>query len=122
MSYSFQKIDNSADLTFNQLLGVNNAGIIGGYFGNGTNHANKGYTITPPYAQSNFTNENFPNSLQTQVTGLNDLGVTVGFWADALPGTNNFGWTNVNGTFTQVVGPDAERAYAECHATARREQ
>ncbi len=107
MSYTFLKLDNNTDPTFNQLLGINNAGTIAGYFGNGTNRANKGYTVTPPYAQSNFINENFPNSVQTQVTGLNDLGLTVGFWADALPGTNNFGFVDNAGTFTSVTGPDA---------------
>src|SRR5205807_544726 len=62
---TFQTINNNADPTFNQLLGINNAGTIAGYFGSGTpaaTHPNKGYTIVPPYGQANFTNENFPGS------------------------------------------------------------
>jgi hypothetical protein len=103
---TFQTIDDNADPTFNQLLGINNAGTIAGYFGIGsTAHPNKGYTIVPPYAQANFTNENFPGSFQTQVTGINNATppVTVGFWADTAG--NNFGWVNKAGTFTQVVDP-----------------
>ena len=69
-------------MTFNQLLGINNEFVIAGYFGSGAaGHPNKGYLLLPPYAQNNYINENFPGSTQTQVTGLNDRGVTVGFWA-----------------------------------------
>ena len=106
MSYTFQTLDNNADITFNQLLGVNNAGTIAGYFGNGTTNPNKGYTLSPPYAQSNYTNENFPGSLQTQVIGIDSFGLTVGFFADALPTAmvvNNFGFVDNNGTFTKVM-------------------
>jgi hypothetical protein len=31
--YQFRTVDNAQDLTFNQLLGVNNEGVIAGYFG-----------------------------------------------------------------------------------------
>src|SRR5579875_1725868 len=46
--YSFATLDNAHDLTFNQLLGINNEGLIAGYFGSGTPanvHPNKGYTL-----------------------------------------------------------------------------
>ncbi|MGH3258075.1 MAG: hypothetical protein ACRDOU_22225, partial [Streptosporangiaceae bacterium] len=45
---------------------------------------------------------------QTQVTGLNNRGVTVGFWADAQG--DNFGWVNVNGSFRQVDYPTGDPA------------
>ena len=78
-SYRITTLDNANDLTFNQLLGINNHGVIAGYFGSGAqNHPNKGYLLFPPYGQGNYVNENFPGSVQTQVTGLNDRGVTVG--------------------------------------------
>ncbi len=106
---NFQTIDNNNDPTFNQLLGINNTGMIAGYFGSGTpatTHPNKGYTILPPYGQGNYTNENFPGSQQTQVTGLNNAStpVTVGFWADAAG--NNFGFVNKAGTFTTINNPN----------------
>jgi hypothetical protein len=106
---SFQTIDNTNDPTFNQLLGINNAGMIAGYFGSGmppTTHPNKGYTVVPPYAQANFTNENFPASQQTQVTGINNGSppVTVGFWADTAG--NNFGFVDKSGSFTNVNNPN----------------
>ena len=92
VAYSFRTVDNAADLTFNQLLGINNNGVIAGYFGSGAQgHPNMGYLLTPGGYQS----ENFPGSVQTQVTGLNDNGVTVGFWSGmntANMANNNFGF------------------------------
>ncbi len=55
-----------------------------------------------------FNNENFPGSLQTQVTGINDNGLTVGFWVDA--NGNNFGFVDNNGAFTNVVNPLSKAA------------
>jgi hypothetical protein len=106
---SFTTLNDAADPTFNQLLGINNQGTIAGYFGSGAQgHANKGYTLTPPYGQTSYHNENFLGSVQTQVTGINNEGVTVGFWADANNANmvnNNFGFVNQNGVFTDVVDP-----------------
>ncbi len=104
--YQFQTIDNPADPTFNQLLGINDGGLIAGYFGSGAvGHPNKGYTTAPPYAS--FVDENFTNSVQTQVTGLNNTGTTVGFWSDTNlgGGDNNFGFVAKGGVFTPVNNP-----------------
>ena len=63
--------------------------------------------MVPPYAQANFTNENFSGSVQTQVTGINNAGTTVGFWAPSNNGgDNNFGFTDIGGTFTDVNNPN----------------
>ena len=109
-TYTFQTLNNNADPTFNQLLGINNAGTIAGYFGSGAaGHPNKGYTLVPPYGQGNYTSENFPGSVQTQVTGLNDTGTTVGFWSNSNNGVGldaNFGFTDVGGVFTNVNDPN----------------
>ena len=112
--YTFLTLDNSTDLTFNQLLGINNSGLIAGYFGSGlAGHPNKGYLLLPPYGQGNYQNENFPGSVQTQVTGLNDRGTTVGFFsntdfgpsASGLQQDANYGFADVGGTFLQVIDP-----------------
>jgi probable HAF family extracellular repeat protein len=101
---SFTTLNDAADPTFNQLLGINNGEKIAGYFGSGApGHPNKGYTLTPPYGQGNYHNENFPGSVQTQVTGLNNKDLTVGFWADGAG--NNFGFIEHDGQFTNVVDP-----------------
>ncbi len=101
-SYSFRTIDNPNDLTFNQLLGINDFGQIAGYFGSGAaGHPNKGYVI-PPFSSHTFINENFPGSVQTQVTGLNNRGITVGFWSsmnNANMVNDNHGFVDVNGHF-----------------------
>lgn len=106
---------NTNDLTFNQELGINIYGVIAGYFGRGASgHPNNGYTVVPPYtAQKNFINENFPGSVQTQVTGINNKlkPTTVGLWADSNNANmvnNNFGFVNFggqNGTFVEVNHP-----------------
>jgi hypothetical protein len=105
--FAFQNIINGNDPTFNQELGINNSGLIAGYFGSGAaGHPNKGYTTVPPYTA--FTNENFTGSVQTQVTGLNNIGTTVGFWSNSNLGVgmdSNFGFVNVLGTFTNVNNP-----------------
>ena len=45
---TFQTLNDSGDTAFNQLLGINNAGTIAGYFGDGSSgQPNKGYTLVP---------------------------------------------------------------------------
>jgi hypothetical protein len=47
--YHFQTLDNHRDKAFNQLLGINNEGVIAGYFGSGAaGQPNKGYQLLPP--------------------------------------------------------------------------
>ena len=102
--YTFTTLDDQADPTFNQLLGINNNGVIAGYFGSGASgHPNKGYTLSKPYGQGNYTNENFPGSVQTQVTAINNKGFTAGFWVDGKG--NNFGFVEWNGVFTSYKNP-----------------
>ena len=113
-SYRITTLDNANDLTFNQLLGINNHGVIAGYFGSGAaGHPNKGYTLFPPYGQGQYQNENFPGSVQTQVTGLNDKGVTVGFWSsmnNANMVNDNFGFWEKNGKFHNADFPTGDAA------------
>jgi hypothetical protein len=107
--YAFQDIINPGDVTFNQELGINSSGEIAGYFGSGNaGFPNKGYTTVPPSYNTSFTNENFPASAQTQVTGINDAGTTVGFWSDTNlgGGDNNFGFVDQGGVFTGVNNPN----------------
>jgi len=105
-NYRFTTLDNQADVTFNQLLGINQHGLIAGYFGSGNaGHPNKGYLLTAPYGQSNYRNENWPVSTQTQVTGLNDRGVTVGFWSSMNnAGVNGAAPVNDNRAFVSYRG------------------
>ena len=108
-SYQVLTLNDTRDRTFNQLLGINNEGMIAGYFGSGAaGHPNKGYVLHAPFAQPDFRNQNFPGSVQTQVTGLNDRGVTVGFWSrqnTASMSNANFGFYSVNGRFFNVNFP-----------------
>lgn len=112
--YQVVKLNDARDETFNQLLGINDQGVIAGYFGSGAaGHPNRGYALIPPFAQHSFLNENFPRSAQTQVTGLNDDDVTVGFWSkqnNASMTDNNFGFYEQDGRFHDVNFPIGDAA------------
>lgn len=99
-TYSFTTVISPGDPAFTQLLGINNAGAIAGYFGDGSIVANNGFTLALP---NNFTAENFPGSTQTQVVGINNAGETVGFYVDA--GGVTHGFTLNGGTFATVDAP-----------------
>jgi hypothetical protein len=106
--YNFDTLNNSDDPNFNQLLGISStpSPTITGYFGDGTIVDNKGYTLVQPYnKQASYTNENFPGSVQTQVTGITPNGstATVGFYIDG--NGNNIGFVDQSGTFTSVSNP-----------------
>jgi hypothetical protein len=113
-SWSFSTLNNQNDPTFNQLLGINNRGQIAGYFGSGAaGHPNKGYLLNLSRNGSWFANENFPHGIQTQVIGINDLGVTVGFWSDqntASMTNDNFGFYAWGGHFHSVSFPTRNNA------------
>ena len=102
--FTFKTLDDQADPTFNQLLGVNDHNVIAGYFGSGTpGHPNQGYTIVSPFGQGNYTNENYPGSVQTQVTAIDNKGNTAGFWVDSK--MVNRGFIEWNGVFTSYRDP-----------------
>lgn len=113
--YAFRTLNNAHDLTFNQLLGINDNGHIAGYFGSGAaGHPNKGYLLRRPYgSQSRYQNINFPHSVQTQLVGLNDKGVQVGFWStqnNANLVNNNFGFYLKDARFHSVNFPTMDNA------------
>ena len=66
----------------------------------------RGYLLFPRYTQGTHRNENFPGSVQTQVTGLNNQGVTVGFWSsmnNASQVNDNFGFYSLDGRHFHTV-------------------
>jgi hypothetical protein len=100
-SWSFSTLDNRNDPTFNQLLGINDHDQIAGYFGSGAQgHPNKGYLLLLSRRGSQYVSENVPGAVQTQVTGLNNRGVTVGFWS----GQNTASQMNANVGFYTWAG------------------
>jgi hypothetical protein len=94
--FSIQTVQDPANPTFTQLLGINNGGTIAGFSG----ATATGFTLVLP---NNFSSENFPGAAQTMVTGINQNGDTVGIYVDA--GGNTHGFTNIGGTFTTVDDP-----------------
>ncbi len=68
--------------------------------------------MSAPYAQGDISSENFPHSAQTEVDGLNDMNVQVGYYStqNKKSGTDNgFGWY-YNGSFHEVVYPTGNNA------------
>jgi hypothetical protein len=116
--YLFRTLDNRGDPTFNRLLGINSLGEIAGQFGSGAaGHPDKGYLVlnaTTRKMTGHFVSENVPGSAQTQVTGLNANGVTVGFWSatnDAgQAGNATIGFYASDGTFRSVQFPTGNNA------------
>jgi hypothetical protein len=107
-NFTFMTINNPADPTFNQLMGINNAGTICGSYGSGApGHPMQGYCVTPPYAQANFVSENYPGSAQTQVVAIDNIGNTAGLWIDGA--NTNFGFIQWNGVFTTYVNPKTKK-------------
>jgi hypothetical protein len=113
--YQVITLNDRKDITFNQLLGINNEGVIAGYFGSGNaGHPNQGYQLSAPYAQGDFSSENVRGSAQTQVTGLNDYGISVGFFSTQNGATpaddDNVGFWSEHGRYHQVAYPTMNNA------------
>ncbi|HJP80683.1 MAG TPA: CHRD domain-containing protein [Pseudonocardiaceae bacterium] len=108
--YTFRTVDDPQDPTFNQLLGINDQGQIAGYFGSGAaGHPNKGYLVR----DGKFAGENVPGSVQTQVTGIDNLGATVGFSSranNANQVNDNTGFVLRGGAFHPVSFPAKDNA------------
>jgi hypothetical protein len=116
MPFSFQTFDDPADLVtpiFNNLLGINNEDLIAGFYGSGAKgDPNQGFLLTP--SSNTFTAVDFPPSHQnpaeqTQLTGLNDNGIVVGYFYNTnkgVPFDNQFAFYEKDGVFTEVNNPN----------------
>src|SRR5260370_18818602 len=80
-AYKFETIKYPGD-TFTQTLGINNSETIAGYHGA---TVNKGVTRV---RSGTFTNEDFPNSSQTQVIGINNDAKTSRCYIDSTVKTH----------------------------------
>jgi hypothetical protein len=113
--YIFRTLNNPNDGSFNQLFGINNHNKIAGYYGSGAHgHPSQGFTLTPPYAAGNYHMESFPGSAQTVVSGLNDTGVTVGFFSKTNKVNSRMntyvGFYLKNGKYHRVAFPGSASA------------
>jgi hypothetical protein len=101
--YSFDNVQyskNGSVDTFTQFLGINNSNLVAGYHGASVN---KGFTYD--VATKTFTDENFPNSAQTQVTGINNENKTVGFYMTTGSVSKTIGFQMQNGVYGAVGQP-----------------
>jgi hypothetical protein len=106
----FLVLDNPGDPSFNQLLGINDARVIVGYFGDGTVVANNGYVLLPRnhYSVENFTHLPAGDTAsQTQAIGINNnerAPKIVGFYVDANTGITH-GFLDAKGVQMTVDDP-----------------
>jgi hypothetical protein len=112
VSYSFRKLDNGSDGAFNELLGINNHGVISGYYGPGSpGPRSKGYELAAPYGPASYRAENYPGSAQTVVAGLDSKRITVGYYSTAGSWDSAiFGFYKAAGHFHEVVDPAGRSA------------
>jgi hypothetical protein len=110
LTLTFKTIDNPADPTFSQLLGINDAGVIVGNIGSGAaGHPNQAFASAPPY--KTFVSLKLPGAITTRVTGIGDDGSMSGFWSPTS-GLNdtNYGFLDWNagstGIFLDVIVND----------------
>jgi len=97
--FRFQTIFFPGD-TFTQLLGINDFEVIAGYHGA---NINKGFVFAFP---NTFTPENFPNSAQTQVIGINNRGLPTGSLSITLePLTASWTSTAISRPWISTVPP-----------------
>ncbi|KAJ3069402.1 hypothetical protein HDU98_007512 [Podochytrium sp. JEL0797] len=105
-TFNFVTMNNPADPTFNQLLGINTAQTIVGYFGSGMGtHPNVGYALSAPNFLASVTNGNVPTATQTQDICINSNNVIGGFWIDSKMTTSGFIRNGLTGSFTSVINP-----------------
>lgn len=91
-TYTVQNVQFPTDPGFTQLNGINDAGVTVGTHGAAVN---QGFMRSPG---GSFTNENFPGSAQTQLTGVSANKTAVGIYVDAGGTTHGFA------AFPQVTG------------------
>jgi probable HAF family extracellular repeat protein len=108
-SQHFFVLDNPGDPNFNQLLGINNADIIAGYFGDGTVVPNNAYVLVPGnhYVPDNFTHlSSGDTASQTQAIGISNaiFPAVVGFYTDNATGFTH-GFLDANGTQAAIDDP-----------------
>jgi hypothetical protein len=75
-----------ATFVFSQLLGINDSGLVAGYYGDSTTsqHGFLYNTITGQYMFLDDPSEAFNNGVEvTQITGINNVGEISGFYSDA---------------------------------------
>lgn len=110
-TWKFSAATSSNDPSFTQLLGVNDHNQMTGYYGSGEDakHPNKGFLVDGSwYHHSNWRGENYPGSAQTQVVGISNTGVIVGFFVTRTGA--NYGFAKWNGHWIPVAYPGSTRS------------
>lgn len=96
-AYTLQLVEFPSSTSFTQPFGINSSGTVVG-----TQNATtpQGFLLTLP---NSYTNQNFPGSASSMVTGINGAGSTSGIYVDG--GGTSHGYTDIGGTFKTVDQP-----------------
>ncbi|MFY9718204.1 MAG: hypothetical protein WAK16_01040, partial [Candidatus Cybelea sp.] len=93
--------------SFSEFLAINDRGAIAVDAGAGSR--TYGYVARPPYRAGDFEREDAPNASVTTVTGLNNGGTVVGFYADRRGNVAAF--SERNGVWVRYGGPSNHTEY-----------
>ncbi len=102
--YTFTTVDDAADTSFNEILGINDGAKLVGFYGSGSaSDPSVGYIVVAPYTQNNFRTESYPGAQDTELAGLNDKATFVGFYRDTQNDVR--GLVFVDGIWTNYKHP-----------------
>ena len=78
--FTYQTINDPNDPT-TEILGINNLGKIVGYYGDGTaSNPEIGFDAVSPYAAKNFHKQTYPQSINTEITAVNNTRAIAGWY------------------------------------------
>jgi probable HAF family extracellular repeat protein len=103
-SWTYSTLDNPANPSFNELLGINNVGKVCGYDGNlgSASQPARGY-CSQDYGAGNFRHENYPGAVDTVVTSVNSARAIAGYYVTTQGLI--FGFIYTHGIWTSYKDP-----------------
>jgi hypothetical protein len=125
-AYSLRTLDDTGDGAFNQLLGINDNGHIAGHFGSGAaGHPSRGsaaagqagdtvafYLMGGRYVSVGSPARAAPSPPASQLLGVNNRDVAVGFYTDAAGRDHGYTYDIATRTFSPVTVPGASSVTA----------
>jgi hypothetical protein len=108
--YKFTTLNDNADPTFNQLLGINNSGDTSGFYVD-ANGNNFGFVEWKGVFTS-YKDPHTGSGTVNQLLGINDKGIAVGFYVDGNGDSHAYKVNQASSKFTAIVPPNGTDAVA----------
>src|ERR1035437_9976792 len=109
-AYSFRTIDDPKDVTFNQLLGINDRGVTVGFASSMNNASmvndNHGFVdVNGPFRTTDYPTHSPATPPADQNLGVNDSDVAVGFYTDANGSNHGYEYNIGENRYSPVIDP-----------------